>query len=52
VFENISKLEFDEDKIIHRMCSAEGEFVDFIAHLDPKVKNVEYWMGDVEDMMK
>jgi len=52
VFENINSLAFDENKIITSMSSGEGECCPFIAHLDPKSKNVEYWMCDVEDMMK
>jgi len=34
------------------MSSGEGECCPFIYELDPKVKNVEYWMCDVEDLMK
>ena len=52
VFENINSLAFNEDKIIQSMSSGEGECCPFIYELDPKVKNVEYWMCDVEDLMK
>lgn len=34
------------------MISAEGEKVPFSAMVDPKGKNVEHWMMEVEDMMK
>ena len=34
------------------MFSAEGEKVLFEKPVDPNTKNVEYWMGDVEEMMK
>lgn len=34
------------------MFSAEGEKVLFEKPVDPNSKNVEFWMGDVEDMMK
>ena len=34
------------------MFSAEGEKVGFVKLLDPNKKNVEDWMGEVEDMMK
>ena len=52
VFENIDKVEFDAYKKIHAMFSAEGEKVDFVRTLDPTTKSVEFWMGDLEDMMK
>ena len=52
VFENIDKVEFDATKKIHAMFSAEGERVDFVRVLDPAGKSVEFWMGDLEDMMK
>ena len=31
------------------MFSGEGERVPFVKIIDPVVKNVEDWMGDVED---
>lgn len=34
------------------MLSAEKEKVQFINLLDPNNKNVEDWMGELEDMMK
>ena len=34
------------------MFSAEGEKIDYVKVLDPNKKNVEDWMGEVEDMMK
>lgn len=34
------------------MFSAEGEKIKFTKVLDPNKKNVEDWMGEVEDMMK
>ena len=34
------------------MFSAEGEKIDYVRVLDPNKKNVEDWMGEVEDMMK
>ena len=52
VFENINSIEFDEAKKIHAMFSAEGEKIKFVKVLDPNKKNVEDWMGEVEDMMK
>lgn len=30
------------------MHSAEGEKIDFLRKIDPKDRNVEFWMGDVE----
>jgi dynein heavy chain, axonemal len=52
VFENINSIEFDDEKKIHAMFSAEGEKIDYVKVLDPNKKNVEDWMGEVEDMMK
>jgi len=52
VFENVHKIEFDEQKKIHAMFSAENERVPFEKFVDPNRKNVEEWMGDVENMMK
>jgi len=52
VFENIYKVDFDADKIIHAMYSGEGEKVNFVKTIDPTKKNVEFWMGDLEEMMK
>lgn len=34
------------------MFSAEKERVPFVKPLDPVNKNVEDWMGELEDMMK
>jgi hypothetical protein len=33
------------------MYSGEGEKVNFVKKIDPRDRNVEYWMGDVEKMM-
>jgi len=52
VFEAIHLIEFDEKKKIHAMFSAENERVGFVKPLDPNNKNVEDWMGELEDMMK
>ena len=52
VYENMAAIEFDENKVIHSMFSGEGEQVPFVSPLDPKDKNVEFWMGELEDMMK
>jgi len=46
------EIEFDDKKKIHAMFSAEKEKVGFSAIVDPIGKNVEDWMGEVEDMMK
>ncbi len=51
VFEAIHEIEFDEKKHIHAMYSSEKEKVKFFKVLDPNNKNVEDWMGEVEDMM-
>lgn len=51
VFEAIADLVFHDDDTMWAMISAEGEVVDFVKRIDPKDRNVEYWMGDVERMM-
>lgn len=48
VFENMADLEFRDDDTIHAMYSGEREKVNFIKKVDPKEKNVEFWMGEVE----
>jgi dynein heavy chain len=52
VFENIFSIEFDKDKKIHAMFSAEKERVGFFKVVDPNKKNVEDWMNEVENMMR
>ena len=52
VFENIHSIEFDAQKKILAMYSAEKEKVQFVKNVDPNKKNVEDWMGEVENMMK
>ena len=52
VFENIQRLQFDEKKIIRAMFSVEGEKIDFVEPINPQGKQVEDWMGLVEDQMK
>jgi dynein heavy chain len=51
VFEAIADLEFKDDDTMWAMISAESEQVNFVKKIDPKDRNVEYWMGDVEKMM-
>ena len=48
VFEAIADLEFRDDDTMVAMMSVEGEKVDFVRRVDPKDRNVEFWMGDVE----
>ena len=52
VFEAIQCVEFDDKKKIQSMLSAENEKVPFVKAVDPNNKNVEDWMGELEDMMK
>ena len=52
VFEAMADLEFRDDDTIWAMFSGEGEKVNFVKKIDPKDRNVEYWMGDVERMMQ
>lgn len=51
VFEAINDLDFKADDSMIAMISAEGERIDFIKKVEPKDRNVEYWMGDVERIM-
>lgn len=51
VFEAIADLEFRDDDCMVAMMSVEGEKVEFVKRVDPKDRNVEYWMGDVEKQM-
>lgn len=51
VFEAMADLEFEDDDTIHAMFSGEGEKVNFVKKIDPRDRNVEFWMGDVEKMM-
>ncbi|EQC29095.1 hypothetical protein SDRG_13255 [Saprolegnia diclina VS20] len=51
-FEGIVKVEFQDDLTITAMISAEGESVRMHEPIDPKNKNVELWMLEVENMMR
>lgn len=51
VFEAVDDLEFKADDSMVAMMSGEGEKIDFVRKVDPKDRNVEYWMGDVEKQM-
>ena len=44
-------MEFKPDKTMVAMYSAEKEKVNFVSPIDPRNRNVELWMGDVESMM-
>jgi len=48
VFEAIADLEFRADDSMVAMMSVEGEKIDFVKRVDPRDKNVEAWMGEVE----
>jgi dynein heavy chain, axonemal len=52
VFEAMADLEFKDDDTIWAMFSGEGEKIPFVKKIDPKDRNVENWMGDVEKMMQ
>lgn len=51
IFEAIADLEFRDDDCMVAMMSVEGEKVDFVKRVDPKDRNVEFWMGDIEKQM-
>jgi dynein heavy chain len=50
-FEGIKGVQFQDDLTITGMTSPEQEFVPFVAPVDPKNKNIEFWMGEVKDAM-
>lgn len=52
VFENINEVEFNERKHIMSMLSAEQEKIMLDTPIDPKNKNVEDWMNELEEQMK
>jgi dynein heavy chain len=52
VFEAMADLEFEDDNTIRAMYSLEGEKINFVKKIDPRDRNVEFWMGDVERMMQ
>lgn len=52
MFENVHSIEFDKNKKIVAMFSAEKEKVNFVKFVDPNKKNVEEWMNEVEDQMR
>ena len=52
MFENVHSIEFDKNKKIVSMFSAEKEKVNFVKIVDPNKKNVEEWMNEVEDQMR
>jgi len=51
VFENLMDVTFERDKTISSMFSGEKEEIKFVSNVDPKEKGVEFWMGEVEQMM-
>ena len=51
VFENLADVHFNPDSTISAMFSSEKEKIDFVSDVDPRDRGVEFWMGDVEDMM-
>jgi dynein heavy chain len=51
VFEAIVDLHFDDQDRMGAMVSGEKEIVNFVKLVDPKDKQVEFWMGDIEKTM-
>ena len=51
VFENLMDVTFKPDKTIINMFSGERECIEFSSPVDPKEKGVEFWMGELEEMM-
>ena len=51
VFENLNDVTFRADKCITEMFSGEKEKILFDEPVDPKDKGVEFWMGELEEMM-
>jgi dynein heavy chain len=52
VFENINEVEFDAKRHITAILSAEQERINLDRIIDPKNKNVEDWMTELEEQMK
>lgn len=50
-FEGIKKVKFEEDMTITEMISSEGEKVPFEIPIDPKGKNIENWMVEMNESM-
>ena len=50
-FEGIKSVDFRDDLSIVGMTSPEGENVPFLQPVDPKNKNIEFWMVEVKDAM-
>ena len=48
----LSEVTFTEDNSIIEMISREGEKVKFVDVLKTKEKNVEHWMGELEEAMR
>ena len=51
VFENLVKVEFTADNRITHMYSGEKECIQFDEAVNPHDKGVEFWMGELEEMM-
>jgi dynein heavy chain len=51
VFENLMDVKFEKDKSISWMYSGEKESIEFNTPVDPRDKQVENWMGELEQMM-
>ncbi|XP_076766961.1 dynein axonemal heavy chain 1 [Xylocopa sonorina] len=50
-FENVQSVRFEEDLLITKMYSAEGEEVMLHPSMYPE-RSVEYWLGDLERVMR
>ena len=46
-FEGIKSVKFDQNLCISQMTSSEGEVVPFVKDIDPKGKNIEVWMVEL-----
>ena len=46
-FEGIKSVKFDSSLCISQMTSSEGEVVPFVKDIDPKGKNIEVWMVEL-----
>jgi len=51
-FEGLNKVEFGDDNLIVGLLSEQGEKVPCTKPVDPKGKNVEHWMTDLENEMR
>ena len=51
-FEGINRVKFGENNLITDMISREKEMMPLSVPVDPNISGVEFWMTELEDMMR